>query len=180
MPENQNLLPEMQETSTEIATETAMNEEIHEKTEDQPFDYKKEREERIKHKVEKSFLSDLGVNSFDEVKKAFNSLDSYKKQVDELKNEVSKSKESERKLEVLKQGFDEKFVDYIVHELNNKSTENEDFSVLLQKFKDENSQFLKNNTSIKFNTSPNFETSGKLKDSHQRMNDFFSGRSQII
>lgn len=151
-----------------------------EATQKPAFDYRKEREERAKKRAEKAFLGELGVNSLDEIKSKINSLEEYRKEVEELKNEVNKSKVNGYKVEVLKNGFDEKFVDYIVYELKDKISENDDFSSLLGKFKKENSQFLKNSNPIKFSTAPNFEQGSKLSDMHARMNDFFSGRSTTI
>lgn len=163
--ENKNTL----ENTTEESQETK-----------QSFDYRKEREERIKHKTEKAFLNEFGVNSLDEIKEKINSINDYQKQIDELKNEVNKSKINEYKVEVLKNGFDEKFVDYIVYELKGKVSESEGFSKILEKFKSENSQFLKSENPIKYSTAPNFETNGRIKDAHSRMNDFFSGKSKTI
>ncbi len=37
----------------------------------QSFDYRKEREERIKNKAEKAIFSELGVKSIDEIKSIF-------------------------------------------------------------------------------------------------------------
>ena len=49
--------------------------------ENQDFDYKKYREERIKNRVEKSIFKDLGVQNLDEIKEKFNLIDSYKTRV---------------------------------------------------------------------------------------------------
>lgn len=145
------------------------------------FDYRKEREERIKHKTEKALLNEVGLTSLDEIKQKINSLSDYQKQIDELKNEVNKSKINGYKVEALKNGFDERFVDYIVYELKDRMSENEDFSKALKKFKAENGQFLKReDKGIKFSTAPNFESGGTVKDAHSRMNDFFSGKSKQI
>lgn len=144
--------------------ETTKTDEILKTTEEnqepeKPFDYRKEREERVKRKAEKAVLNEFGVNSFDEIKEKLSSIDDYQKQIDALKSEINKSKINEYKLEVLKNGFDEKFVDFIAHELNGKVSENEDFSNVLSKFKEENPQFLKSQENgIKFSTAPNFES----------------------
>lgn len=146
----------------------------------QPFDYRKEREERVKRRTEKAFLNEFGANSIDEIKEKLGAIDDYKKQVDELRAEVNNSKINGYKVEVLKNGFDEKFVDFIVYSLKDKVNENEDFSTVLSKFKGENSQFLRSSNPIKYSTAPNFETSPSVKDSHSRMNAFFSGKTNTI
>jgi hypothetical protein len=74
----------------------------------------------------------------------------------------------EQKLEVLKSGFDEKFVDFIVHELGQA----ENFSESLTKFKGENPQYLKNqDKGIKYSTAPNFENCYQNKDISKRFNE---------
>lgn len=174
---------ETHESDAEITAEEAIQpEEIKEETKDtkQPFDYRKEREERVKRRTEKAFLNEFGANSIDEIKEKLGAVDTYKNQIEELKKEVNTSKINGYKVEVLKNGFDEKFVDFIVYSLKDKVNESEDFSSVLSKFKEENSQFLRNSNTIKYSTAPNFETGSSVKDTHCRMNDFFSGKTNTI
>ena len=128
----------------------------------------KYRLERAKEQGIKQVLQDLGVTSIDEVKGIYKKLEETTKNYQQMKIEVDKSKVYQRKLEVLKSGFDEKFVDFIVHEVG----KSEDFSKELENFKKNNPQYLKNQeTGIKYSTSPSFENHYQNKDISKRFNE---------
>ena len=127
------------------------------------FDYKKEREERIKNKTEKAIFNELGVKSIEEIKEALNSIP-------ELKKQVNEGKLNHCKLQTLKAGIDEEFVDFVVDKLNKQVTEKEDFKTLLDKFKNEHPRYLKQ-SQIKVNTASNFEGVNKTQNFSQRFND---------
>jgi hypothetical protein len=172
------------ETTNENTEETQEN--IQENTTEenqtskQPFDYKKEREERIKHKTEKNFLNEIGVKSMDEIKQKLESLDTYVNELNNLKSELEKSKVNGYKVEILKSGFDDRFADYIVHDLQSQVSEGKDFNKELNKYKESNPQFLKNEKAIKYTTSSDFESSKSATSTNQRMNDFLSGKTKTI
>ena len=132
----------------------------------QSFDYRKEREERIKNKSEKAIFSELRVKSIDEIKSIFDSVESFKKQISDLEEKVKEGNLNKNRLEVLKSGIDDEFVDFVVDSLNKQVSDTQDFSSLLSKFKEEHPKYLKNyeSTQIKLNTSPNFEGINKSQD----------------
>lgn len=143
--------------NTQIETHEDVSENKEEK---QEFDYRKQREERIKSKVEKAFLSEFGAKSMEDLKKDFKLIDDYRSEIDDLKNQLNESKSNGYKLEALKSGIDEEFIDYVADKLQKQITQKDDFKSLLGKFKAEHPRYLKQ-SGIKINTSPNFENSGK-------------------
>ena len=146
----------------------------------QNFDYRKEREERIKNKAERAICNELGVKSIDEIKNALNSINGYKNQISELEKQVSEGKINQYKVQVLKAGIDEEFVDYVVDSLQKQVTEKEDFKTLLDKFKSEHPRYLRQSEykQIKVNTSSNFESANKSKNFSEQFNDII--RRKII
>lgn len=179
----------MEEKIQETSEPTNENEEITEiqnnsNEEDQkskkPFDYKKEREERIKHKAEKTFLSEIGANSMEEIKEKLDKLDGYVNELNNLKSELEQSKLNGYKVEILKNGFDDRFTDYIVHDLKSKVNGETSFGDALTKYKEENPQFLKSEKGIKYTTSSDFESGKSVKSFNDRMNDFLRGRIETI
>lgn len=139
-----------------------------ENSKNQTNDNFKYRLERAKEQGVKQVLQDLGVESIDEVKQIYRKLEETTKNYQQMKTEADKAKNYEQKLEVLKSGFDEKFVDFIVHEVG----KSEDFSKELENFKKNNPQYLKNQeTGIKYSTSPSFENHYQNKDISKRFNE---------
>lgn len=134
------------------------------------FDYKKAREERIARSTERKILKELGEDSFESVKGKL-------KEVLNIKQELEKEKINGQKLKILESGFDNKYLDFIVYEIN-KTRGEEPFDESLNKFKENNKQYLKRAKII--NTSPNFENNNKNSDVHLRMNDFLSRRTNKI
>lgn len=156
-----------QEQNVEENVQTEVTEQITE-NKNQTNDNFKYRLERAKEQGIKQVLTELGVTSIEEVKEIYKKLEETTKNYQQMKTEVDKSKVYQQKLEVLKSGFDEKFADFIVHELGKA----EDFSKGLEEFKKNNPQYLKNQeTSIKYNTSPNFENHYQNKDISKRFNE---------
>jgi hypothetical protein len=140
------------------------------------FDFVKERVERAKNQTEKAILAQLGVNSLSDVKQKFTSLENFKKDVENLKNELSKAKLNEYKIELLKSGFDERFLNFAVSEINEKVTENKNFLDILEEYKKENPQFLKQNDFIKMKTAPNLTEGAGKTDENALMNAFIRGK----
>lgn len=156
-----------QEQNVEENVKTDNAEQISE-NKNQTNDNFKYRLERAKEQGVKQVLQDLGATSIDEVKGIYKKLEETTKNYQQMKTEVDKSKVYQRKLEVLKSGFDEKFVDFIVHEVG----KSENFSESLQKFKKDNPQYLKNQeTGIKYSTSPSFENHYQSRDISKRFNE---------
>lgn len=146
---NENINQCVQENSNISAEENSKN---------QINDNFKYRLERAKEQGVKQVLQDLGVESIDEVKEIYRKLEETTKSYQQMKTEADKARNYEQKLEVLKSGFDEKFVDYIAYKLG----QTENFTESLTKFKGENPQYLKNQSSgIRINTSPSFETTAQ-------------------
>ena len=121
--------------------------------ENQDFDYKKYREERIKNRVEKSIFKDLGVQNLDEIKEKFSLIDSYKTQIQNLEEKAKELETNKYKFEVLKSGIDEEL----------------DFLSLLSNFKENHPKFLKQ-SKITVSTSPNFETNSQINSFSQKFN----------
>ena len=104
--------------TTSLKKGDSMSEEITEvEYTKQSFDYRKEREERIKNKAEKAIFSELGVKSIDEIKSIFDSVESFKKQISDLETKVKEGNLNKNRLEVLKSGIDDEFVDFVVDSL---------------------------------------------------------------
>jgi hypothetical protein len=132
----------------------------------------KYRLERAKEQGAKQVLSDLGLDSIKSAKEKIELAQNLEKQVSQLNEQISKAKVFEYKTEVLQSGFDDKFVDFVLYAVKEKVTENENFSSLLAKFKQENPQYLRNQESnIKFSTSPNFEKVNANKDFSKLFNE---------
>lgn len=161
---NENINQNIQENSN--ISETNISAE--ENNKNQINDNFKYRLERAKEQGVKQVLQDWGVESIDEVKQIYRKLEETTKNYQQMKTEADKAKNYEQKLEVLKSGFDEKFVDFIVHEVG----KSEDFSKELENFKKNNPQYLKNQeTGIKYSTSPSFENHYQNKDISKRFNE---------
>lgn len=156
-----------QETISEVTEPEEKIQEQEQKSDNQ--NWLKYRLERAKEQGVKQVLQDLGVESIDEVKEVYKKLEETTKNYQQMKTEADKARNYEQKLEVLKSGFDEKFVDYIAYKLG----QTENFTESLTKFKDENLQYLKNQSSgIRINTSPSFESQNQIKKSQDDfMND---------
>ena len=137
--------------------------------ENQDFDYKKYREERIKNRIEKSIFKDLGVQNLDEIKEKFSLIDSYKTQIQNLEEKAKELETNKYKFEVLKSGIDEEFVDFVVDKLQKQVSDKKDFSSLLSNFKENHPKFLKQ-SKITVSTSPNFETNSKINSFSQKFN----------
>ena len=137
--------------------------------ENQDFDYKKYREERIKNRVEKSIFKDLGVQNLDEIKEKFSLIDSYKTQIQNLEEKAKELETNKYKFEVLKSGIDEEFVDFVVDKLQKQVSDKKDFLSLFSNFKENNPRFLKQ-SKITVSTSPNFETNSKINSFSQKFN----------
>lgn len=128
----------------------------------------KHRLERAKDQGVKQVLSELGVTSIDEAKEIYKKLEETTKEYKQMKLEVDKSKVYRNKLQVLENGFDERFADFIAYEVGKA----EDFSKELEKFKKEHPQYLKKqDLAIKYNTSPNFESNYQNGDISKRFNE---------
>lgn len=168
--------------TTNETTETQETTLEENQTSKKSFDYKKEREERIKHKAKKTFLSEIGATSMEEIKQKLESLDTYASELNNLKSELEKSKLNGYKVEILKNGFDDRFTDYIVHDIKGKITEDTSFEEVLKQYKEANPQFLKSEKGIKYTTSSDFESgkSTSVKSYNERMNDFLRGRIETI
>ena len=76
--------------------------------ENQDFDYKKYREERIKNRVEKSIFKDLGVQNLDEIKEKFSLIDSYKTQIQNLEEKAKELETLTNETSTLKSAIAEK------------------------------------------------------------------------
>lgn len=145
------------------------HEESNEISEEPKFDYRKAREERLIKSTEKRILKELGEDSFESIK---NKLLAKVELEKELKNQIDNG----RKLKVYSEGFDDKFVDFVAHEVFTHKKENEDFSEALKSYKKNNPQFLRSNK-IEFNrSSADFENRSHKYSSNQQMNDFFRGK----
>lgn len=153
----------------QTSQENAIIEEKQEETK-QSYDYRKEREERIKNRTEKAILGELGAKSFDEVKEALSSIDGYKNKITELEKEVSEGKLNHCRLQTLKAGIDEEFVDYVVDKLSKQVNEKQNFKTLLDKFKGEHPRYLRQ-SQIRVNTSSNFEGASKTHSFSEQFND---------
>ena len=158
-----------------MAEENQVNQEntiIEEKQEEikQTYDYRKEREERIKNKTERAIFSELGVKSIDEIKEALNSINGYKNQITELEKQVNEGKLNHCKVQALKAGIDDEFVDFVVDKINKQVTDKEDFKTLLEKFKSEHPRYLRQ-SQIRVNTASNFEGTNKTRNFSQQFND---------
>lgn len=137
--------------------------------EESKFDYRKAREERIIRNTEKRILKELCEDSFEDIKEK---LESYKETLKELESQ----KENGRKLNVFSAGFDDKFVDFVTHEVSKTMGENDKFEDVLKKYKQEHPQFLKDTSKLQFTTSPDFESKPIKQSNHSKMNDFFRGK----
>ncbi len=167
--ETKNEVTELQESNQEQAS----SEEI---TAEDKKSFTKYRVERAEKNKEKEILSVLGVSSVEEAKNKISSIPEYEKKIAEFQEKNEKAKHLEYKVEAMKSGFDDKFVDFIVHELKGKVSENETFPSLLEKFKSENPQYLKNQSSgIKISTAPNFENSFRGQNASEIINDLIRG-----
>jgi hypothetical protein len=140
------------------------------------FDYVKERVERAKNQTEKAILTDLQVNSLEDAKQKFQALEIFKKDVENLKNELSKAKISEYKVELLKNGFDERFLNFAISEINEKVTENKNFLSVLEEYKKKNPHFLRQTDFVKLKTAPNFNDGAGKTDGDAVMNAFIRGK----
>lgn len=144
---------ENDEKTVEVAENAATTEEKSQTNEN--FRY---RLERAKKQGAEQILNELGVGSVDEIKKK---LEKTTSDYEKARKEADENKSATQKLEVLKNGFDEEFVDFIVYSLR----ETEDFSKSLAKFKTEHPKFLKNqNSGIKISTAANFEKNSTSTD----------------
>jgi hypothetical protein len=133
----------------------------------------KHRLEREREKATKQILNELGAESTEYAKEKLESIANYQKQISDLQNQIKLAKELEFKVEVLRGGIDEKFVDFVVHELKSKVSETEKFSDIFENFKNENPHYLKQsgNKGIKFSTSSNFEKKIEKKNISQEFNE---------
>jgi regulator of protease activity HflC (stomatin/prohibitin superfamily) len=157
-----------------IETNEKAQESTQEKT--QEIENLKYRIERAEKNKEKEILSELGAESFENVKKKLESVANYEKQVIELKGKIAKAETLKYKVEVLQSGFDDKFVDFVIHELQGKVSEKENFSEILKKFKEENPQYLKNqDKGIKFNTAPSFGGAKTYQSASEIINHLIRG-----
>lgn len=138
--------------------------------ENQDFDYKKYREERIKNRVEKSIFKDLGVQNLDEIKDKFSLIDMYKTQIQNLEEKAKELETNKYKLEVLKSGIDEEFVEFVVDKLQKQVSDKKDFLSLLSNFKENHPKLLKQ-SKITVSTSPNFETNSQINSFSQKFNN---------
>ena len=156
---------ETQEESKVVETNSKNDNTVQETTEKEDhFDYKKAREERITRSTERRILKELGEDSFESIKG---------KLQEALNIKLENERINGQKLKILESGFDNKYLDFIVYEIN-KTRGEESFDDCLTKFKENNKQYLKRNRII--NTSPNLESNNKSTDAHLRMNDFLSRR----
>lgn len=145
-----------------------------EETEQPSFDYRKAREERIIRNTEKRILKDLGEESFESIKEKLNEKVKIQKELDEQKN-------NGRKLNVYSQGFDDKFVDFVTHDVCSKIKDGETFEEALKKYKKDHPQFLRETKKIQFtNSSADFENNPIKYSNSNRMNNFFRGLSRNI
>ena len=163
------------EEKQEVQNSESEEKVIEEKEEEnkQVFDYKKEREERIKNRTEKAIFNELGVKSLEEIKKNFNLISDYEKQIEELEKQVNEGKNNQYKVQVLKAGIDEEFLDYVVDKLKKEVSEKEDFKTVLEKFKEKHPRYLKQaeNRQIRVNTAPNLENISKGKNFSEKFNE---------
>lgn len=153
----------------QVNQENAIIEEKQEESK-QAYDYRKEREERIKNKTERAIFNELGVKSIDEIKDALNSINGYKNQITELEKQVSEGKINRCKVQALKAGIDDEFVDFVVDKINKQVTDKEDFKTLLDKFKSEHPRYLRQ-SQITVNTASNFEGMNKTRNFSEKFND---------
>ena len=160
--------------TTENIENVEIKEEIQtkEESDQEKFDYKKAREERLIKNTEKKILKDLGVISFEDAKAKIS-------QNEELEKELALQRNNAKKLMTYKSGVDDAFVDYVSYEVNKNLKEGEKFEEALKKFTKDNPQFLKNSSNIKFNSSPDFETPKTIKfNPNKWMNKFLRGKEQ--
>lgn len=136
--------------------------------EEEHFDYKKAREDRIVRNTEKRILKDLGVESFDYVKEKL-------KQNEDMFKELETQRDNGIKLSVYSAGFDDQFVDFVAHEIKKIKKDDEKIEDVLDKYKKKHSQFLRS-TKVQVNSSPDFETKHRTGSSHSMMNDFIRGK----
>lgn len=156
------------EKDNSSVTESEKTESVAGTDKSQANDNLKYRLEREREKGAKQILNELGISSVDEIKEIYKKLEETTANYEKSQKIADKAKSAEQKLEVLKNGFDEKFVDFIVHELG----ETEDFAESLTKFKSENPQYLKNqSTGIKISTAPNFEKKNETNDFSKVFNE---------
>jgi len=121
-------------------------------------------------------LSRLGADSVESVEKRLEATKTYEKQIKELQNEIVKAETLKQKVEVMQSGIDDKFIDFVIHELQTKATENEDFSESLNKFKENNPQYLKTTTQgVKFNTASSFEGTKTRQNANEIINHLIRG-----
>ena len=103
---------ETQEESKVVETNSKNDNTVQETTEKEDhFDYKKAREERITRSTERRILKELGEDSFESIKgKLQEALN--------IKAELEKERINGQKLKILESGFDNKYLDFIVYEIN--------------------------------------------------------------
>lgn len=157
-----------QQLESENSDEETAN--VSEPSEEVKFDYRKAREERIIRNTERRILKDLGEHSFEEIKEKLKSRANAIKELETQKN-------NGRKFNVLSSGFDDQFVDFIVHDITRSLKDGASFDDALEKYKKTHPQFLRNSPKgPMINTAPTFENNQVSVSSHARMNDFFRGK----
>lgn len=138
-----------------------------EKEKEPEFDYKKAREERIIKSTEKRILKELGVDSFEFVKQKL-------KEHENISNELKQQKDNGKKLAVYAAGFDDEYIDFVSYDVSKKLKDGEEFSVALEKYKKNHSQYLRDSKN-KILQTPNFENKTNKYSMNSIMNDFIRG-----
>lgn len=166
--EETNINSDIQENQNEEGNNQTNNQ----TQEQEKFDYRKAREERLIKNTEKRILRDLGVNSFEDAKNLISKSE-------ELEKELDFQRDNHQKIKAYKAGIDDKFVDYVTYEVKRSLKENQKFEDVLKEFTKKNPQYLRNFSNIKFNSSPDFESSKNIKfNPNKWMNSFLRGQTQ--
>lgn len=105
-------------------------------------------------------------------------LEALKTKNDELYKLYEAGKSNEYKLYALKNGIDEKFLDFVTSEVLNKTDEQKDFKSAFEEYSKENPQYMTSSqNSVKLSTTPNIENKTEFNgSSNEVINNFIRGK----
>lgn len=99
-------------------------------------------------------------------------METLKSKNEELNKLYEDSKTNYYKLQVLKSGINDRFVDFVTSEVKGMVNSKKDFNKALEEYKNDNPQFLNEQKKINISTTPTIGNKSELTDTNRLINDF--------
>lgn len=146
--------------------------------------------DEVKKKINKSLSSEYkSIAEYSNLKKKIEDLNcqiqdqtKISEEMEALKsknNEISKLYEesinNQYKLQALKSGINDKFVDFVTSDVLKNKKDNEEFNTVLDKYIKDNPQYLTTNTNFHISTTPQSKNKTELKSSNDLINNLIRG-----